>query len=61
MTARATNIRAARVYLAQSRHFTGHARNLIFVLLGWAANPRHRLTAIKPAMPMQGELFRGTV
>ena len=50
---------AARVYLAQSRHFTGRARGFSFVLLGWAANARRRAMATKPALPVQGDLFGG--
>lgn len=57
MTDRAANIHSARVFLAQSRHFTGRARGFSFVLLGWAANARRRAMAIKPALPMQGDLF----
>jgi hypothetical protein len=59
MTDRAASIHAARVYLAQSRHFTGRARGFSFVLLGWAANARRRAMAIKPALPVQGDLFGG--
>lgn len=61
MTNRAANIHAARVYLAQSRHFTGRARGFSFVLLGWAANARRRAMATKPALPAQGDLFGGAV
>ncbi len=57
MTERAACIHAARVYLTQSRHFTGRARGFSFVLLGWAANARRRAMTIKPALPMQGNLF----
>ena len=42
MSDRAASIHAARVYLAQSRHFTGRARGFSFVLLGWASNARRR-------------------
>ena len=56
MTDRAASIHTARVYLAQSRHFTGRARGFSFVLLGWAANARRRAMAIKPALPVQGNL-----
>ena len=59
MTDRAANIHAARVYLAQSRHFTRRSRGFSFVLLGWAANARRRSMAIKCALPVQGELFGG--
>jgi hypothetical protein len=57
MTDHAANIHAARVYLAQSRHFTGRARGFSFVLLGRAANARRRAMAIKPTLPVQGVLF----
>ena len=59
MSERAANIHAARVYLAQSRHFTRCARGFSFVLLGWAANARRRAMATKPALPVQGDLFGG--
>lgn len=52
-------IHAARVYLAQSRHFTRRSRDFSFVLLGWAANARRRAMALKSALPAQGELFGG--
>jgi len=39
---RAAHLHAARVYLAQSRHFTRRARGFSFVLLQWAANARRR-------------------
>lgn len=57
MTERTASIHCARVYLAQSRHFTRRHRGFSFVLLGWAANARRRATATKPAMPAQGDLF----
>lgn len=41
-TQRGTLIHAARVYLAQSRHFTSRHRGFSFVLLGWAAQCRRR-------------------
>ncbi len=56
---RAANIHTAKVYLAQSRHFSGRARGFSFVLLGWAANARRRAMAIKPALQAQGDLFGG--
>lgn len=59
MTDRASNIHVAKVYLAQSRHFTARARGFSFILLGWAANARRRAMAIKPALPVQGDLFGG--
>ena len=37
MTERKALIHCARVYLAQSRHFTGRHRGWSFVLLAWAA------------------------
>lgn len=39
---RAAHLHAARVYLAQSRHFTRLHRGWSFVLLQWAANARRR-------------------
>lgn len=55
---RAANIHAARVYLAQSRHFTGRTRGFSFILLDWAANASSRATnTIQPARNAQGELF----
>lgn len=59
MTDRACHIYAARVYLAQSRHFTSRARGFSFVLLEWASNCRRRAMAVKPALPAQGDLFGG--
>lgn len=59
MTDRAANIHAARVYLAQSRHFTGRARGFSFVLLGWAANARRRAVQAMRQQPVQGDLFGG--
>jgi len=59
MSDRAAHIHTARVYLAQSRHFTTRARSFSFVLLGWAANARRRAMAVKPALPVQGDLFGG--
>ena len=43
---RALHIHTARVYLAQSRHFTHRARGFSFVLLQWEANARRRAMAI---------------
>lgn len=60
MTTRASSIHAARVYLAQSRHFTIRHRGFSFVLLGWAANARRRAMAINPALPVQGDMFGGS-
>lgn len=59
MTTRSSHIHTARVFLAQSRHYTRRDRNFSFVLLGWAANARRRAMAIKPPMPAQGDLFGG--
>lgn len=53
---RASNIHAARGYLAQSRHFTRRHRNFSFVLLDWARNSRLRATE-KAVLPMQLELL----
>lgn len=50
------NIHAARVYLAQSRHFTPRHRGFSFVLLQWAANCRRRAMAIT-TRPVQGDFF----
>lgn len=55
---RALHIHTARVYLAQSRHFTGRARGFSFVLLQWAANARRRAMAINTSS-VQGDLFGG--
>lgn len=58
---RASHIHTAKVYLAQSRHFTGRARGFSFVLLGWAANQRRLAAQNHPennlAMVGQMELF----
>lgn len=54
---RAASIHAAKVYIAQSRHFTAMARSFSFVLLAWAANARSRAMAFKPASPDQASLF----
>lgn len=59
MTERAANIHAARVYLAQSRHFTRRHRGWSFKLLEWAGQCRRRAMAIHPAVPVQGDLFGG--
>ena len=40
-------IHCARVYLAQSRHFTGRHRGWSFVLLEWAANKRRQIAALR--------------
>jgi hypothetical protein len=56
MTERATLIHAARVYLAQSRHFTGRHRTWSFKLLEWAAQCRRRAAGLRQA-PIQQKLF----
>lgn len=60
MSDRASHIHSARVYLAQSRHFTRRARGFSFVLLQWAANARRRAMATNTG-PVQGDLFGGKV
>lgn len=55
MTDRAAQIHCARVYLAQSRHFTRHSRGFSFLLLQWAGNCRRRAAAT--TVPTQGDLF----
>lgn len=62
MTDRSASIHCARVYLAQSRHFTRKHRGWSFVLLGWAANARRRAVekvAPVPPCPVQFDLFGG--
>lgn len=54
---RAASIHAAKVYIAQSRHFTRRHRDFSFTLLAWAANARRRAMAFKPASPDQASLF----
>lgn len=54
---RKAEIHCAKVYLAQSRHFTGRARGFSFVLMEWAANCRRR-AAEKADVFGQMELFR---
>lgn len=58
-TERAALIHAARVYLAQSRHFTGLHRGWSFKLLEWAQQCRRRVMTTQPALPAQGDLFLG--
>lgn len=53
---RKTEIHCAKVYLAQSRHFTGRARGFSFVLMEWSANCRRR-AAVKADVFGQMELF----
>jgi hypothetical protein len=55
---RAAHIHTARVYLAQSRQFTGRARGFSFTLLAWAANARRRAMETNTS-PAQGDLFGG--
>lgn len=59
MSDRAAHIHCARVYLAQSRHFTSRHRGWSFRLLDMAANARRRAVDHKPAAPAQGDLFGG--
>lgn len=42
---RSAEAHAARVYLAQSRHFRQRHRGWSFTLLHWAGNARRRLAA----------------
>lgn len=57
MTERQYCIHCARVYLAQSRHFTGRHRGFSFRLLDWAGQMRRR--AMTRDLPVQGDLFGG--
>lgn len=59
MSSRAASIHVARVYLAQSRAFSGRARGFSFVLLQWAANARRQAAALAVSGPAQGDLFGG--
>lgn len=54
---RAANIHTARVYLAQSRHFTRRHRSFSFVLLEWAANCRRRIAEERQQATGQLDLF----
>lgn len=54
----AAHLHAARVYLAQSRHFTCRHRGFSFLLLQWAGNARRRAMEAMRA-PVQRELFEG--
>ena len=54
---RAANTHTARVYLAQSRHFTRRHRSFSFVLLEWAANCRRRIAAERQQATGQFDLF----
>lgn len=54
---READIHCAKVYLAQSRHFTKRARAFSFKLLEWAAN-RRKAAQVKDAPESnQMELF----
>lgn len=57
MNERTACIHCARVYLAQSRHFTGRHRGFSFRLLDWAGQMRRR--AMTRDLPVQGDLFGG--
>lgn len=52
-TDRASDIHAARVYLAQSRHFRQRARGWSFTLLQWAGNARRRAALPLNTMPAE--------
>ncbi len=54
---RDAKIHCAKVYLAQSRHFTKRARAFSFVLLGWAANCRKEASAKGAPASNQMDLF----
>lgn len=56
LTERQTLIRCARVYLAQSRHFTSRHRGFSFTLLDWAGRQRRKAMALRNA-PVQQALF----
>jgi len=56
MTERKALLHCARVYLAQSRHFTGRHRGWSFTLLAWAANKRRQIAALRED-PAQQSLF----
>jgi len=58
---RAENIHTARVYLAQSRHFTRLHRGWSFVLLAWAGNCRRRLAVERSGEPAQLDLFSNNI
>lgn len=53
---RESRIRCAKVYLAQSRHFTRLHRGWSFKLLEWAQKCRSEISAAKPN-PAQMDLF----
>lgn len=46
-------IYCAKVYLAQSRHFTKLARPFSFALLDWAANCRRRAGQLKKQLELK--------
>lgn len=56
MTDRQFCIHCARVYLAQSRHFTGRHRGFSFRLLDWAGQMRRRAMTLRDT-PAQADLF----
>ncbi len=56
MTERQSCIHCARVYLAQSRHFTSRHRGFSFTLLDWAGRQRRKAMALRNA-PVQQALF----
>lgn len=56
MTTRSLHIHAARVYLAQSRHFARLHRQFSFVLLSWAGNARRRAMQERQALDLPGFL-----
>lgn len=58
MDKRESLIHAARVYIAQSHHFTRLHRGFSFVILEWAANCRRRAMSINTT-PVQGDFFGG--
>ena len=54
---RDSNIHCAKVYLAQSRHFTKRARAFSFKLLEWAANRRKAVQVKDEPASNQMDLF----
>lgn len=56
MTDRQSCIHCARVYLAQSRHFTSRHRGWSFRLLEWTGQCRRRAMALRH-VPAQQPLF----
>ncbi|WP_374349217.1 hypothetical protein [Chitinimonas sp.] len=57
MIDRAPYIHAARVYLAQARHFRLRGSPFCLVLIEWAGNARRRAAACRPEPAGQLELF----